>query len=216
MKLKFKTQVIFQLYNKTKAEHPTKVDKNIKYHILPSPSFNLLSAALKNKNRRLFYRPKSWRFFTASSLSTPKSAICLNMSDQSATVLLTDNIRKSIDKGELIGSVFLDGGVRYCKPLLQKISSCGLRQTEFKQFVDYLFKRSQIVTLHEATSTEIFLTIGVLQGYILGSLMFILFINDLLECLQPANVIMYADNAIILFQPQKHQYCPVDSRCRIE
>ena len=32
---------------------------------------------------------------------------------QSATVLLTDNIRKSIDKGELVGSVFLDGGVRY-------------------------------------------------------------------------------------------------------
>ena len=37
------------------------------------------------------------------------------------------------------------------------------------------------------------------QGSILGPLIFILFINDLPECLQAANVILYADDAIIYF-----------------
>ena len=52
-------------------------------------------------------------------------------STQSATVLLTDNIRKSIDKGELVGSVFLDLTKAF-DLLLQKISSYGLRENEYK------------------------------------------------------------------------------------
>ena len=57
-------------------------------------------------------------------------------STHSATVLLTDNIRKSIDKGELVGSLFLDLTKAFDTIshdlLLQKISSYGLRETEYK------------------------------------------------------------------------------------
>ena len=78
---------------------------------------------------------------------------------------LLDNIRKSFDKGELVRSVFLDLTKAFDTIshglLLQKIFSYGLRETEYKWFVDYLFKRSQRVTLNEATSTEFFLTSGV-------------------------------------------------------
>ena len=38
-----------------------------------------------------------------------------------------------------------------------------------------------------------------LQGSVLGPLMFILFINDLPQCISSSNVMMYADGTVIYF-----------------
>ena len=94
-------------------------------------------------------------------------------STQSAAVLLTDNIRKSIDKRDLVESVFIVLTNAFDpishELLLDKMATYGIREREKENdwFTDYLFKRSQRVALDNTLSTEFHLTCGVPQGSIL-------------------------------------------------
>ena len=83
-----------------------------------------------------------------------------------------------------------------CKCLLYKLEHYGVRGLSHSWFQNYLCARSQRVKFKELSSS-LPLNYGVPQGSILGHLLFMLYINDLPQCLVRSNISMYADDTVI-------------------
>ena len=118
-----------------------------------------------------------------------------------ASTLLCDNIRKSIDMGELVGAVFIDLTKAFDTVghdvLLSKLHEYGIGGIEHEWMKSYLFNRQQFVFQDGVSSPLQPLLSGVPQGSILGPLLFLVFLNDFPECLQNSRTIMYADDTVI-------------------
>ena len=63
--------------------------------------------------------------------------------------------------------------------LLRKLDHYGIRDAAHEWFVSYLSNRKQYVSVNGHVSDELVITHGVHQGSVLGTLLFLLFINDL-------------------------------------
>ena len=83
------------------------------------------------------------------------------------------------------------------KILIDKLSAIGVKGIERNWFVSYLANRTQYVSINGSISTPCNITSGVPQGSILGPLMFLLFINDMPNCIKHSTVDMYADDTLI-------------------
>ena len=83
--------------------------------------------------------------------------------------------------------------------LLRKLQYYGIRRTSLKWFASYLDNRTQICDINCCKSTPKLLSCGVPQGTILGPLLFLLYINDLPNCLQFSQTRMYADDTSLTF-----------------
>jgi len=93
-------------------------------------------------------------------------------STEHATIFLTDNIRKSIDKGNLLGALFVDLSKAFDTLshaiLLGKLKSYGIKGIALNWFKDYLFNRKQFCEIDGVKSELHHIVCGVPQGSILG------------------------------------------------
>ena len=78
-----------------------------------------------------------------------------------------------------------------------------MNDSELLWFCDYLFNRTQVVEVDQSHSDPHPLLSGVPQGSILGPLLFLIYFNDLPDCLTKAKVIMYADDTVLYFASDK-------------
>ena len=126
-----------------------------------------------------------------------------NRSTEIAATLLLDDIRKNVDKGDLVGAVFIDLTKAFDTIghglLLSKLPSYGISNTELTWLTDYLFARQQFVSYDNKTSCKQSVVCGVPQGSVLGPLLFLLCFNDFHTCLRYAKVIKFADDTVIYF-----------------
>ena len=122
-------------------------------------------------------------------------------STEMAANLFLDNIRKEINKGRLVGALFLDLSKAFDTishgSLLEKLKTYGIKNAEFGWFQDYLFNRQQFVSYEKEMSHPRPVTCGVPQGSILGPLLFLLFFNDFPDCLKSCKTIMFADDTVV-------------------
>ena len=83
--------------------------------------------------------------------------------------------------------------------LLSKLTKYVVHGTSYDWFRSYLDCRKQRCFINGSLSGDHFLTCGIPRGTILGPLLFIIYINDLPDCLSNAEPRMYADDTHISF-----------------
>ena len=75
-----------------------------------------------------------------------------------------------------------------------KIRACGLSKFVLYWISDFLRERQQFVKIGSARSQVVSLPSGVIQESLLGSLLFVIFINDLPDVRRTAVAMLYADD----------------------
>ena len=123
------------------------------------------------------------------------------LSTEYAATILFDDIRRSVDKDQLVGAVFVDLSKAFDTIshaiLLEKLAIYGIKNNELEWFSDYLFSRKAVVAFNSCLSEEQVLLTGVPQGSIIGPLLFLVSFNDAVEVMEYSSILMYADDTVL-------------------
>ena len=124
-------------------------------------------------------------------------------STNTALFTITENIRKKVDQGYVVGLVTLDLKKAFDmvshEILLYKLKNFGFDDLSVSWFRDYLSFRKHTTNINNNLSDFCPVTCGVPQGSILGPLLFIIFINDISKVVKFSNISMYADDTCIYY-----------------
>ena len=125
-----------------------------------------------------------------------------NHSTEFAALEHIDRILLDMDKGEIPFAIFIDLSKAFDTldhiTLMRKLSYYGVHGTALTLFQSYLSNRKQYVKFDHVESDLATLTIGVPQGSILGSLLFLIYMNDLNNFSSLFKTIMYADDTTLV------------------
>ena len=116
---------------------------------------------------------------------------------------LNDKILKGFDQGLITGMILIDLQKAFDTIdhdiLLQKLYALGFSKHSVNWFRSYLTNRTFLVNLGNAFSQPAFVSSGVPQGSILGSLLFLIYIIDMSQAVK-FNYFLYANDTCLVCQ----------------
>ena len=116
---------------------------------------------------------------------------------------LNNWVLEAMDRKELTGLLFVDISKAFDsinhKILLGKLEHIGLSESSLKWFKSYLADRRQCVCINGELSETRQIDFGVPQGSVLGPLLFNIYVNSLLTCVKKCRMILYADDAVLIY-----------------
>ena len=114
---------------------------------------------------------------------------------------MSDNIRKAVDEGHLVGALYVDLSEAFDtlshSALLEKFKSFGVTGDSYNWFTNYLFNWKQFCVVKNCELKLLNITCGVPQGLILGPLLFLMFFNDFEKCLKRSQSLNFADDTVV-------------------
>ena len=109
-----------------------------------------------------------------------------------------DDVIHSIVNGNEHDVIYLDFAKAFDKVdheiLLQKLKQCGITGKLFSWIKQFLTNRKQFVTIQGIHSFLAFVISGVPQGSVLGPILFLIYIDDLKNCLKSSSASSFADD----------------------
>ena len=147
---------------------------------------------------KLIYNQISDHFESNSLLTHNQSGFGKGHSTSTSLLHATNQWYTNIDKDLINRVLFLDLKKTYDTInhaiLLKKLKSYGISRISLKWFKSYLKGRKQFCRINSSTSDAQSVTCGIPQGSNLGPILFLIYVNDLPNCLNKSKASMFADD----------------------
>lgn len=138
-----------------------------------------------------------------SILSECQHGFRRNRSTETALMQFTSHIYKYLDDKFHVAGVFLDLTRAFDsldhQILIDKLFNAGIRGVPLQLFKSYLYNREQSVFCNTKYSAFGTIKQGVPQGSILGPILFLIYINDIVNISNRCKYVIFADDTTLLF-----------------
>lgn len=140
---------------------------------------------------------------TYKIIAQEQYGFCKAKSSETALLEIKEQILDNIENRMLTLGIFLDFRKAFdCVQhdvLLKKLPLYGIRGVALSLIKSYLTSRTQYTTINGVSSEIQYIKYGVPQGSVLGPVLFLLYINDIVNIQGCSNIILYADDTNVFF-----------------